>query len=107
MQLAAAIKNLKNRCFAYILNEDFTGGLQDLKEKLPDFASLNETALRESTNMNATPDLDADAEIFYSTMVKDSEQMKTIRSRMRYEFALYNTAKRLYKSKWQTSLRAC
>ena len=107
VQLAAAIKNLKSRCFAYILNEDFKGGLQDLKKQLPDFASLNETALRESTNMNATPDLDADAEAFYSTMVKDSEQIKTIRSRMRYEFALYNTAKRLYKSKWQTPLRAC
>lgn len=107
VQLAAAIKNLKSRCFAYILNEDFKGGLQDLAKHLPDFASLNETSLRESTNMNATPDLDANAEAFYVTMVKDAEQIKTIRSRMRYEFALYNTAKRLYKSKWQTPLRAC
>lgn len=107
VQLAAAIKNLKSRCFAYILNEDFNGGLQELKKNLPDFASLNETSLRESTNMNATPDLDANAEAFYMTMVKDSEQIKTIRSRMRFEFALYNTAKKLYKSKWQTPLRAC
>jgi len=106
-QLSVAIKNLKSRCFVYILNEEFEDGLRRLKKYLPDFASLDETALSESTNMNATPDLDAKAEAFYMTMVNDGEQMKTIRARLRYQTALYNTAKKLYPSKWQTPFRAC
>ena len=104
-QVAAAIANLDNACFKFLLTEKLDDGLEKL-ESLPDFARLNATLLQ-VVQHNVAPELDAHQQRLYDKLVANEGTMAQLRHNLRKSIAVYAHAERTYERKWQQRLLSC
>ena len=108
-QVAAAIANLDDPCFKFLLTEKLDDGLEKLTT-LPDFARLNATQLAALPNFaqhNEAPELDAHQQRLYDRHVANEDMMAHLRRNLRKSLAVYAHAERTYERKWRQRLLSC
>jgi hypothetical protein len=105
-QVAAAIANLDDPCFKFLLTEKLDDGLEKLTT-LPDFARLNATLLANFAQHNEAPELDAHQQRLYDRHVANEDMMAHLRRNLRKSLAVYAHAERTYERKWRQRLLSC
>merc|ERR1712216_443662 len=95
-QVAAAIANLDDPCFKFLLTEKLDDGLEKLTT-LPDFARLNATLLSNFAQHNEAPELDPHQQRLYDMHVANEDMMA--RRNLRKSLAVYAHAERTYERK--------
>ena len=103
----AAKNNLMSGCMRYLITENLHDGLAKLKNKLPDFATLDLNAVKSLFKNDSAGRLTPALQARLKRYEEDKNMMHQIKQGLWHQTKIYNFAVENYEKSWDRDIQTC